>query len=142
LRDGLADTLEAPMTSCPARFERELKSLSQVRVGAGQPILAGRTEYIHIERVLECDGPVRHVGGDHEHLSGTRRELALILSPNQKLQRPRENIGQLLVLMVVARTSSPFFRYTADHHALAVISVGYRALRIPPDAPNNDGSRC
>jgi hypothetical protein len=100
------------------------------RVGAGQPILAGRTEHIHIERVLERECPVRHVRGDHEHLPGTRRELALIVVAKPELQRPRENVGQLLVLMLVARHVIAFLQiHVRDHHALARDqAAGDRAL--------------
>ena len=47
----------------------------EVGVGAVEPVLTGRAEDVHVERVLESLGAVRHTRRDEKDLSGRDYEL-------------------------------------------------------------------
>jgi hypothetical protein len=43
------------------RYLRVAHLASQVSVGSRQPVLPRRTEYVNVERILECKGTMRHL---------------------------------------------------------------------------------
>ena len=98
------------------------------RAGAGvrrldarqvQQGLAGRAEDVHVERVLEGQRTVRHVGGDDQHFSGMHGDLTLVVVAEPQAQGSFEDVGQLLVLMAVPRDVITLFEVdVGDHGAL------------------------
>ena len=74
----------------PSRAVRDPWAISgRVAVGLVQPVLARRTEDVHVERVLERFGLVRHVRRNVQHLAGAHDRLSRVSSsPIQNLSAP------------------------------------------------------
>src|SRR6188472_811683 len=83
--------------------QRDGRDLSQVRVRSVEPVLTRWAEDVHVDRLLERLGLVWHAGGNVEHLAGADVDhLGLVLT-EPEAQRPLEDAGDLLVLVVVQR---------------------------------------
>src|SRR5262245_38087822 len=80
-----------------------LTSRSKVRISPSQPVLPRRTENVNIQRVLQCQRAVRHVGRNHDNLSSANGDLPRSVRAEPEVQRTLENVGQLLVLVLVLR---------------------------------------
>src|SRR5271165_4942011 len=93
-------------------------SAPKVRIGARQPILPRRGEHIDVERVLERERTMRQVRGDDDDLARAHDELLLVVRPEPKLQGAFEYVGELLVVVRVARHVHALVKIDVrDHHA-------------------------
>src|SRR6267142_6380337 len=67
----------------------------KIGVGAVQPVLADGAEDVHVHRVLEGLGPVRHVRRNDDERARPHRHLLLRL-PDPQAQGALEDVGDLL----------------------------------------------
>src|SRR5436853_3747959 len=88
---------------------------SKISVVALEPVFANGAEDVEIERVFQSHGAVRHVGRDAQHLALAHHHL---LALEFELQRPFENVRELLALMMVLRHHRSLGEENLRHHGL------------------------
>src|SRR5271170_3790083 len=97
-----------------------ITSAAQVSVGAVQPVLARRIEYIDIQRILERQRTMLEVGWDDEHLAGAHGHFTIALRSEPELQRALQNVGYLLIHMRVLRYIVALLQiHMGNHHAFS-----------------------
>src|SRR5690554_871786 len=105
--------------SCIAALLR-WSSAAQVVVRAAQPVLAGRAEHVHVQRVLERERLVRHVGRDVQDLARAHVHLLRLVLADPEAQRAFEDVRDLLVLVRVPRHDAPLLQVDVrDHQPVA-----------------------
>src|SRR5713101_1998984 len=94
------------MARCCADLRRSyvlgtaLAAAPKVIVGLVQPVFAGWIENIKIDGVLKGPGFMGHVRWDAQHLTRAHYDL---LAVDGKLQRALEDVGDLLIVMMMQR---------------------------------------
>src|SRR5438132_3335653 len=84
------------------RVSSASRPAAQIRVVARQPVLPRRIEDVDVERVLQRLGGVRQVRRNGQHLARTDVHLLRALLAEAEAKRPVEDVGDLLVLVLVA----------------------------------------
>src|SRR5271155_4953282 len=90
-----------------------LLSTTQILIGLVDPVGARGIEYVEVYRILDGFGFVRHMWRNRQHLAGIDYDFFAI---DPKLQRPFQNIGNLLVVVAVFGHDASFFQQDARHH--------------------------
>jgi len=89
----------------------------EILIGLVDPVSAGRIEDVEVDSVFEGFGFVRHVRRDAERLAGVDHDF---LAVDPEFERSFENVGELLVVVVVFRDDAAFFeQHASEHDALA-----------------------
>src|ERR1041385_8408930 len=85
-----------------------------------QPVLPRRREDVHVERVLQRLGLVRHVARQVEHLAAVHvHDLPLVVA-EPEAKAPLEHVGELLVLVGVLRHDAALLEvHVRQHHPVA-----------------------
>src|SRR5258708_29507979 len=94
---------------------QNLAAVTKIVVGFVEPVGAGRSEDVEIERVFERPGFVRHVGGDAKNFAGADDYLFAI---NGEFQCAFENVCELLVVVMMKPDLTAFFEEHAGYHEL------------------------
>jgi len=87
--------------------------MAEIVIGFVQPVLAGRIKNVKINGVFQRPGFVRHVRRDAEHFARPDDDF---LAVNGELQGSFEDVGDLLVVMMVERDVSAFFHQHPSKH--------------------------
>src|ERR1700674_564036 len=96
---------------------RTLATVSQIVVGLVQPVFARGIEDVEVHGIFERPGLVRHVRRDAQHFAGANDDLLAI---DRKFQRAFEDVGHLLVVVVVQRHVRAFLHeYARQHNFIA-----------------------
>src|SRR6202035_4949561 len=83
-----------------------LTAVPQVVVGFVEPILTRRVENIQVDGVFLGPGFVRHIWRNAQHFSGAYYNFR---PSHVEFQRPCQDIGDLLVVMVMQRNVRTLF---------------------------------
>src|SRR6266480_5209 len=115
---------------------RTLATMSQIVVGLVQPVFARGIEDVEVHGIFQSPGLVRHVRRDAQHFAGANDDLLAI---DGKLQRAFEDIGHLLVVVVMQRHVRAFLHqharqhdFIADQHFAADEGIELLALHAFP----------
>src|ERR1700730_12093446 len=96
-----------------APFPLRLRFLPQVSIIFIDPILTGRIKDVQVDRVLQRNRLMRHVGWNAQHFPSRDREFPVV---DVEVQGAFENIGDLLIVMAVQRHPGALLQQDARGH--------------------------
>ena len=96
-----------------------LAAVTKVVVGLVDPVGAGRSEDIEIERVLEGPSFMRQVRGNAKNFAGVDDDLFAI---DGEFQCAFEDVSELLVVVMMKRDVAAFFEEDASEHNLLTVN--------------------
>jgi hypothetical protein len=113
-----------------------LTAVAEVVVGFVEPVFAGGIEDVEVDGVFDGPGFVGEVGRDAENFAGADDDFAAI---NGKFQGAFEDVGYLLVVMVMQGDVRAFLQqhagqhdFVADHHLAVDERIQLLALDVFP----------
>src|SRR5688572_21343688 len=110
---------------CRSGFSPTLSLLPQIIVRPAQPILPRRREHVHVQRIFERHGTVRHVAGNHQQLAApehnpVRIALRVDLVADPQAHRALQYVCDLLVdVMMLRHDTAGLQVHVRDHDLLA-----------------------
>src|SRR5258707_50547 len=98
---------------------RTLAAVTKIVVGLVDPVGAGRGEDVEIERVLKGPSFMRHVRGNAKNFAGADDDLLAI---DGEFQCAFEDVGELLVVVMMKWDVTAFFEEDAGEHNLLAVN--------------------
>src|ERR1700735_3393677 len=88
-------------------------TLTKIGVVFVDPILAWGIKDVQVDRILERNGLMRHMGRDAEHFPGRNSDFPVI---DEEMQCAFKNVGDLLIVMTMQRDFRALLKQDTRHH--------------------------